>query len=46
MILHTFSEFPSHNTDTFSELVPNNIDLPKSHIKPYSHFHRVINKQQ
>ena len=29
----------SHNTDTFTELQPNNI-------KQYSHLHRVITKQE
>ena len=36
------SEFTSHITDTFREILPNNIDLLKTHIKQYSHFHRVI----
>ena len=40
-----FSEFISHNTNTFRELLPNNIDLFRAHIKQYSHFHRVITKQ-
>ena len=39
-----FSEFISHNTDTFRELLPNNIDLFRPHIKQHSHFHRVITK--
>ena len=35
----------SQNTDTFRELIPNNIDLFRAHMKQYSHFHRVLTKQ-
>ena len=35
----------SHNNDTIRELLPNNIDLFRTHIKQYSHFHGVITRQ-
>ena len=41
-----FSEFISLNTDTFRELLTNDIDLFRAHIKQHSHFQSVINKQQ
>ena len=34
-----------HDTHTFIELLPNNIDLLRADTKHYSHFHRVITKQ-
>ena len=54
---NTFSEFISNITDTFRELLSNNMthfsrhqtiltfDLFRAHVKQYSHFHRVITKQ-
>ena len=37
-----FSKYISHNDDTFRELLPNNIDLFRTHIKQYSHLHRIF----
>ena len=34
----------AHNSDTFRELLTNNIDLFRTHIKQYSHCHRIITK--
>ena len=44
-LVKTFFRAISRNTDTFRELLPNNIDLFRAHIKQYSNFHRVITKQ-
>ena len=46
-ILQTFPDFISlsNNTDIFGELLPNNTDLFRAHIKQYSHCHRVIIKK-
>ena len=37
-----FSEFISNNTDTFRELLPNNIDIVRAHIKQYSLFTELL----
>ena len=46
MIIHTFSEFISNNTHTFSELLPNKSKhIFRVHIKHYWHFEGVTRKQ-
>ena len=46
MIIHTFSEFISNNTHTFSELLPNKSKhIFRVHIKHYWHFEGVTPKQ-
>ena len=35
----------SIKTDIFKELLPNNTELFRAHVKQYSHFHRIITKQ-
>ena len=46
MIIHTFSEFISNNTYTFSELLPNKSKhIFRVHIKNYWHFQGVTLKQ-
>ena len=45
IVKNFFRVYISHNNDTFRELLPNNIGLFRTHIKQYSHFHRVITKQ-
>ena len=42
---NNFLEYISHNNDTFRELLANNIGFFRTHIKQYSHFHRVITKE-
>ena len=45
-ILQAFPDFiSSNNTDIFRELLTNNVDLFRAHIKQYSLFYRVIAKQ-
>ena len=45
MIIHTFSEFISNNTHTFSELLPNKSKhIFRVHIKHYWHFEGVTSE--
>ena len=45
IVKNFFRVYISHNNHTFRALLSNNVGLFRTHIKQYSHFHRVITKQ-
>ena len=45
IVKNFFRVYISHNNHTFRAVLSNNVGLFRTHIKQYSHFHRVIIKQ-